>query len=34
MLVISVTQEVKVGGSWSEAGPGQKCETLSEKQTQ
>jgi hypothetical protein len=31
MPVIPASQEAEVRGSWSEAGPGQKCETLFEK---
>jgi hypothetical protein len=31
MVVIPATQEVEIGGSWSETSPGQKCETSSEK---
>jgi hypothetical protein len=30
-LVIPATQETELGGSWSKASPGQKCEILSEK---
>jgi hypothetical protein len=33
MPIIPATWEVEVGGSWSKAGPRQKHETLSEKQT-
>jgi hypothetical protein len=29
--VVPATQEVEVGESWSDAGPRQKCENLSEK---
>jgi hypothetical protein len=29
--IVPTMQEAEVGGSWSEAGPKQKCETLSEK---